>query len=52
MQKGDFLSGGKENIDEEMVQMRVLENYWPVYKLVAVKPLAKPDAAGTVTQLC
>ena len=28
------------NIDKEMVQVRVLENNRPVYKFVAVKPLA------------
>ena len=36
------------NIDEEMVQVRVLENNHTVYKFVAVKPLAKADVASTV----
>ena len=41
----------KGNIDEEMVQLRLIENYQPVYKFVAVKPLVKPDAVNTVSAL-
>ena len=54
LQEGAFFSVSFDsstdqgNIDEEMVQVRVLENNRPVYKFVAVKPLAKADAAGTV----
>ena len=54
LQEGGFFSVSFDsstdqgNIDEEMVQVRVLENNRPVYKFVAVKPLAKADAASTV----
>ena len=37
------------NIDEEIMQVRVLEDSFPVYKFVAVKRLHKPDALNTVT---
>lgn len=35
-------------IDEEMVQIRILQDNFPVYKFVAVKALPKADAAGIV----
>ena len=42
-------STDKATIDEEMVQVRVLQDNLPVYKFVAVKALSKADAAGTVS---
>ena len=57
LHSGDFFSISfdssmdKGNIDEEMVQVRVLENGYPVYRFVAVKPLSKPDAVHTATVL-
>lgn len=41
-------STDKATIDEEMVQVRILQDNLPVYKFVAVKALSKADAAGTV----
>ena len=41
-------STDKGTIDEEMVQVRILQDNLPVYKFVAVKALSKADAAGTV----
>lgn len=41
-------STDKATIDEEMVQVRLLKNNSPVYRFVAVKPLARADAASTV----
>ena len=55
--KSDFFSisidssTDKGNIDEEIVQVRPIENYRPVYKFVAVKPLVKPDAVNTVSAI-
>ena len=40
-------STDKATIDE-MVQVRLLKNNTPIYRFVAVKPLARADAAGTV----
>ena len=34
-----------------MVQVRLLQDELPVYKFAAVKALAKPDAAGTVSAI-
>ena len=54
LQNTDFFSvcfdssTDKATIDEEMVQIRVLIDNSPVYRFVAVKPLVKADAAGTV----
>ena len=54
LQNADFFSvcfdssTDKATIDEEMVQIRVLIDNTPVYRFVALKPLAKADAAGTV----
>ena len=44
-------STDRATIDKEMVQVRLLQNNLPVYKLVAVKALAKADAAGTVSAI-
>ena len=41
-------STDKATIDEEMIQIRVIIDNTPVYRFVAVKPLAKADAADTV----
>lgn len=41
-------STDKATIDEEMIQVRVLKDNTPAYQFVAVKPLAKADAANTV----
>ena len=41
-------STDKATIDEDMVQIRFLIGNTPVYRFVAVKSLAKVDAAGTV----
>ena len=54
LQKADFFSvcmdssTDKATIDEEMVQVRFLQDNLPVYRFVAVKALSKSDAAGTV----
>ena len=42
-------STDKATIDEGMVQVHLLQDDLPVYKFVAVKALAKPDAAGSVS---
>ena len=49
---GEFFSVSIESSTErgnieEMILVRLLENYQPVYKYAAVKSLSKPDAAGT-----
>ena len=44
-------STDKATIDEEMVQVRRLQDDDPVYKFVAVKALAKADAASTVSAI-
>ena len=44
-------STDKAPIDQEMVQVCLLQDDLPVYKFVAVKALAKPDAAGTVSAI-
>ena len=41
-------SADKATIDKEMVQVRLLKNNTPIYRFVAVKPLARADAAGMV----
>ena len=41
-------STDKATIDEEMVQVRFLQDNLPVYRFVALKALSKVDAAGTV----
>ena len=38
-------------ITEEMVRVRLLQDDPPVYKVVAVKALAKADAAGPVSAI-
>ena len=54
LQNADFFSvcmdssTDKATIDEEMVQVRFLQDNLPVYRFVAVKALSKADAAGTV----
>ena len=44
-------STDKVTIDEEMVHVLLLQDNLPVYKFVAVKALANPDAAGTVSAI-
>ena len=57
LQNRDFFSvcmdgsTDKATIDKEMVQVHLLQDDLPVYKFVAVKALAKTDAAGTVSAI-
>ncbi len=41
----------KATIDEEMVQVRFLQDHLPVYRFVAIKALEKADAACTVNAI-
>ena len=44
-------STDKATVDEEMVQLCLLQDDLPGYKFVAVKTLAKADAADTVSAI-